>query len=101
MKFPRSIHSTNTPLGYIHSDLRGPSKTPNNVGARYVMSIIDEFSRRVWVYTLRNKSDALEKFKTWHTLMDDQTNNRVKILELIMGLSSAQENLINTVKARE
>ncbi|AES59954.1 hypothetical protein MTR_1g038280 [Medicago truncatula] len=32
-------------------------------GGSYFMSIIDDYSRRVWDSILKNKSDAFEKFK--------------------------------------
>ena len=44
------------------------------------MSIIDDYSRRVWVYILKNKSDAFEKFKEWHTLVENQIGTKLKVL---------------------
>ena len=44
------------------------------------MSITDDYSRRVWVYILKNKSDALEKFKEWHTLVENQIGTKLKVL---------------------
>lgn len=32
-------------------------------GIRYFMTLIDEFSRKVWVYFLREKLEAIMKFK--------------------------------------
>ncbi|PKI55652.1 hypothetical protein CRG98_023963 [Punica granatum] len=37
---------------------RGPYKISSITGARYFLSIVDDFSRGVWVYLLRDKSEA-------------------------------------------
>ena len=34
-------------------------------GARYFISFIDDYSRKVCVYFLKNKSEAFAKFKKW------------------------------------
>ena len=44
------------------------------------MSIIDDYSRRVWLYFLKSKGEALSKFIEWHTLVENQVSRRVKAL---------------------
>ena len=46
-------------------DLCGPMKTTTLGGARYFMLIIDDFSRKVWVYLLVEKSQAFTKFQEY------------------------------------
>ena len=55
LKFNTRIHRTKEPLGYIHYDLWGPSKVPTLGGEYYFLSIIDDYSRKVWVYLLKTK----------------------------------------------
>jgi len=55
------------------------------------MSITDDYSRRVWVYILKNKSDALEKFKEWHTLVENQIGTKLKVLRTDNGLEFVSE----------
>ena len=62
-KFSMGKQETKQTLDYIHSDLWGPSQVPSLGGARYFVSFIDDFSRKVWVYVLKHKNEALEKFK--------------------------------------
>jgi hypothetical protein len=49
--FSTATHCTKDNLDYIHSDLwdPDPSKVPSHGGCRYMMTIIDHFSRKVWV----------------------------------------------------
>jgi len=52
VSFSTATHRTKGILDYIHSDLWGPSKVASYGGHRYMMTIIDVFSRKVWVYFL-------------------------------------------------
>ncbi|KAG8498737.1 hypothetical protein CXB51_005106 [Gossypium anomalum] len=45
-------------LEYIHSDLWGPSRVPSRGGANYMLTFIDDFSRKVWAFFLKQKSDV-------------------------------------------
>ena len=64
VKFPKKEnHISKAPLEYIHSDLWGPSQALTHGGARYFLSIIDDFSRMVWVYVLKSKDGTFEAFK--------------------------------------
>lgn len=59
MKFTRGIHITFRNFEYVHLELWGPSKNTTHSGGRYFMSIVDDFSRRVWVFVLKTKDEAL------------------------------------------
>ena len=48
VKFSKTaVHSTKEKLDYIHSDLWGPNKVASKSGARYYMTLIDDYSRMV------------------------------------------------------
>lgn len=51
------------------------------LGVNIFLSLIDYFSRRVWVYILKNKSDAFNKFKNW--LSDTENKRDAKLKHLI------------------
>ncbi|GJX14685.1 retrovirus-related pol polyprotein from transposon TNT 1-94 [Tanacetum coccineum] len=53
---------------------------------RYFLSIVDDYSRRVWVYILRFKHEAFGKFKEWKQLVENQTGRTVKKLRTDNGL---------------
>ena len=63
LKFNKAVHITKGILNYVHSDLWGPSSNESLGGGRYFMSIIDDFSRKVWIYILKTKDEAFQKFK--------------------------------------
>ncbi|KAH9779667.1 hypothetical protein KPL71_007786 [Citrus sinensis] len=86
VKLCTGVHNSKGTLDYIHADLWGPTQTASLGGARYFMSLIDDFSRMVWVYVLKNKDYAFEKFKIWKTLVETQTNRKVRRLRIDNGL---------------
>ena len=75
--FSTATHCTKDNLDYIHSDLWGPSKVPSHGRCRYMMTIIHDFFRKVWVYYLRHKNEAFPTFKKWKTLVEVQTGKKV------------------------
>lgn len=79
-KFNTGKQETKHTLDYVHSDLQGPSQVPSQGGAGYFITFIDDFSRKVWVYVLKYKCEALKKFKEWTTLMKNQTDRKTKRL---------------------
>ena len=63
VNFGSGMHHSSRPFEYVHSDLSGPSKTLTHGGGSYFLSIIDDYSRIVWVFVLKNKNDTFKKFK--------------------------------------
>jgi hypothetical protein len=47
VKFSSAIHNTENILDYVHADLWGPSCITSHGGAHYMLTIIDDKSRRV------------------------------------------------------
>lgn len=50
------------------------------------LSVIDDFSRRVRVYILKNKAEAFGKFKEWHTEYENKLGAKLKHLRTDNGL---------------
>ncbi|KAG8492461.1 hypothetical protein CXB51_009586 [Gossypium anomalum] len=70
VRFTRGIHNTKGTLEYIHSDLWGPSRVPLRGGANYMLTFIDDFSRKVWAFFLKQKSDMFSAFKSWKIMIE-------------------------------
>jgi len=76
----KALHKTKDKLGYIHSDLWGPNIIPSKSGARYFMTLIDDYSRMVWVYFLKTKDEAFSTFVKWKTMVERKIERKVKRL---------------------
>jgi hypothetical protein len=51
---------TSRNLELLHMDLMGPTRTSSLCGKKYILVIVDDYSRYTWVLLLREKSDAFE-----------------------------------------
>jgi hypothetical protein len=94
VRFKTATHKTKGILDYVHSDIWGPVRTPSKGGAQYFMSFIDDYSRKVWVYFLKNKSEAFAKFKIWKAEMENQTGRKIKCLRTDNGTEYRDGNFL-------
>ena len=67
-------------LELVHTDLWGPSPIASFGGSRYYVTFIDDLSRKVWVYFLKNKSEVFETFKKWRAMVETETDLKLKCL---------------------
>ena len=51
----------------------------------YFITFIDDFSRFGWVYLMRYKSEAFEKFKEFKNEWEKQSRKSIKTLQLDQG----------------
>ncbi|KAK2401665.1 putative mitochondrial protein [Trifolium repens] len=64
MSHPMLEHQTTSKvLELLHMDLMGPMQVESLGGKRYVLVVVDDFSRYTWVNFIREKSDAFDVFK--------------------------------------
>uniref|UniRef100_A0A2N9I546 Integrase catalytic domain-containing protein n=1 Tax=Fagus sylvatica TaxID=28930 RepID=A0A2N9I546_FAGSY len=67
-------------LELVHTDLWGPSPIASLGGSWYYVTFIDDSSRKVWVYFLKNKSEVFEIFKKWRAMVETETDLKLKCL---------------------
>ena len=67
-------------LELVHTDVWGPAPVPSLGGSRYYVTFIDDSTRKVWVYFLKNKSDVFATFKMWKAMVELETSSKVKCL---------------------
>nr|GEW33294.1 retrovirus-related Pol polyprotein from transposon TNT 1-94 [Tanacetum cinerariifolium] len=62
---PKPVPNSRQRLHLLHMDLCGPMRLASINGKRYVLVIVDDYSRYTWVYFLRSKDEAPEVIKTF------------------------------------
>jgi hypothetical protein len=72
VKFNASVHTTKGILDYIDANVWGPSRRTSNGGANYMLTIIDDYTRKVWSYFLKHKFDVFAAFKKWKVMVETQ-----------------------------
>ena len=66
------------PLELVHTDLCGPMQTPSLTGNVYFMSFIDDYSRKTWVYLLKQKSQYFYVFKIFKSMVEMRVTYSLK-----------------------
>ncbi|KAI5318138.1 hypothetical protein L3X38_037846 [Prunus dulcis] len=72
-------------LELVHVDLCGPMRNESVARNRYFMLIIDDFTIMIWVYFLRNKSEAFYCFKKFKSMTELQTGHKVQCIRSDRG----------------
>ena len=75
-----------TPLQLVHnSDVCNPIPIWSMGGALYFVKLIDDFSQKVWVYSLKSKDEVLLVFQRFLTLLESQIEKIFKCLRFDNG----------------
>ena len=65
-------------LQLVHVDICGPINLISNSKKRYLISFIDDYSRKTWVYYLVEKSEAFHTFKSFKARVEKETSSSIK-----------------------
>ena len=80
MPYEDSTYRAKELLELVYSDVFGPIKQPSISGFRYMIIFIDDFSRYVWVYFMKEKLEALSKFMEFKKKVEKEVNRRIHYL---------------------
>lgn len=79
--FPKKCNkSTTEVLDMIHTDLCGPMRVESARKKLYFATFIDDYSRKVWVYFIRNKNEYLDVFKEFKNKVELASGRKIKCL---------------------
>ena len=84
-KFGVGQQRTKGTLDLMHADLWGPSRTLSHFGARYFLTCVDDFSRKLWIHILKTKDQVYETFKNWKTMIENHNERKIKSLRIDNG----------------
>lgn len=68
----------------VHGDLCGPITPSTTAGNKYVFLLVDDFSRVMWIYLLKNKFEVFEAFKKFRALVETQ-DRKIKTFKTDWG----------------
>ncbi|KAK8938725.1 hypothetical protein KSP39_PZI011095 [Platanthera zijinensis] len=72
-------------LELVHSDIAGPFETTSIGGSKYYITFTDDYSRKCWVYFLKEKSEALDKFREFKAMAEKESGQPLKVLRTDRG----------------
>lgn len=84
LPFGSSQHVSTAPLQLIHTDVWGPSIASVN-NSKYYVSFVDDFSRYVWIYFLRCKSDVESVFLQFQKHVETMLNTKIRSVQSDWG----------------
>ncbi|KAI3827948.1 hypothetical protein L1987_02037 [Smallanthus sonchifolius] len=82
---PKTLNTNDTPLQLLHMDLSGPTNVMLMGKKSYCLVITDDYTRFSWVYFLRTKDEIAEILKSYILRVENQSNQKVKIIRCDQG----------------
>lgn len=84
--FPKkSLWKSANKLQLVHSDICGPITPTSNSNKRYILSFIDDFTRKTWIYLLSQKSETLAAFKSFKASVEKEAGANILCLRTDRG----------------
>jgi uncharacterized protein YigE (DUF2233 family) len=78
--FPiQTIHVSSKPLEMIHSDV-WTTKTESIGGCKYYVNFIDDHTRKVWVYFMKQKGEVFQHFLNFKVMVEKEKGVNIKCL---------------------
>ena len=71
------ISATSKPLELLHLDLIGLTRTESLGGKRYILVVVDDFTRYTWVILLQSKSDAPKHIEALCTRLQNEKSLKI------------------------
>ena len=101
-KLNRKPHNGDTPkakhpLDVIHSDVIGPISKSYS-GKRYVLTFIDEYTRKSWIFLLENKSEVPRTIINFFTYLNNQFYYNIKTFRSDQGTEYNNKKVLNYCK---
>jgi transposase InsO family protein len=72
-------------LELIHTDICGPLNVKSIDGFDSFITFTDDFSRYGYIYPIRDRSEALDKFKVFKAEVENQLNAKIKVVRSDRG----------------
>ena len=78
--FFQSVERHTEPLDLIHSDICDLKFVQTRCGNKYFITFVDDSTKYCYVYLLKSKDEAIEKFVLYKTEVENQLNKKIKVL---------------------
>ena len=80
-----TIERNTEPLDLIHSDVCDLKSVQTRGGNKYFITFVDDNTKYCYVYLLKSKDEAIEKFVLYKNEVENQLNKKIKVLRSDRG----------------
>ena len=77
----KSYRASNV-LQLVHMVLAGPFAVTLVSQGRYILTLVDDFSRFTWVYFLHHKNEVVQKLQAFKTHVEHKSRKAIKVLRV-------------------
>ncbi|GKD42037.1 retrovirus-related pol polyprotein from transposon TNT 1-94 [Tanacetum coccineum] len=81
----KSVKRKTEPLDMIHTDICDLKSLPTKGGNKYFITFIDDCTKYCYVYLLKSKDEAIEKFVIYKTEIKNQLGRKIKVVRSDRG----------------
>ncbi|CAN0917715.1 Retrovirus-related Pol polyprotein from transposon RE2 [Linum grandiflorum] len=93
LPFQSSSIKTSDGFELFHYDIWGAYRTPSLTSARYLLTIVDDYSRAVWVYLLKHKSEVGSILPTICTMIRTQFGHAARRIRADNGFEFQSQHI--------
>ena len=84
---------SNVQLELLHIDLIGPIETESIGGSKYILTIVDDYSRKIFTEFLKTKYDAKDKLIEFIKMIENNKGKKVKKIRSDNGTEFCNDKL--------
>ncbi|KAI3719915.1 hypothetical protein L6452_20821 [Arctium lappa] len=95
LPFSNSEIKTSGCFELLHCDIWGKYRTLSLSGAGYFLTIVDDFSRVVWVFLLKFKHEASKHLMNFHKMIKNQFDRSIKKIRCDNGGEFTSNDMLN------
>nr|GEV43462.1 ribonuclease H-like domain-containing protein [Tanacetum cinerariifolium] len=77
--FPLSDHKSLVLGELVHLEIWGPYKVTSKEEFRFFVTVVDDYTRAVWVYMLKSKDEVFDCILVFYNLLKNQFGKSVKV----------------------
>ena len=88
------------PLELVHTDICDSDEVRSLGHNKYILTFIDDFTKKSWIYLLKEKYKAFNKFKEFKVVVKRQSGFSLKILRFGRGEEFTSNEFYNYCKSQ-
>nr|GEV69300.1 Gag-Pol polyprotein [Tanacetum cinerariifolium] len=81
----KSVKRKTKPLDMVHADICDLKSLPTKGGNKYFITFIDDCTKYCYVYLLKSKDEAIDKFVLYKTEVENQLGKKIKVIRSDKG----------------